>query len=182
MITFIRLSSSFMKVKSMDQGCCACVFVCVCVYVCARMYPSMCVCVRVCMYVCVLHGNFTHHYINTQLHARKQACTHIHVHTNNTHTHTHTRKQYVHANSSHSPIHIYKSVCTFLSTFMTCGYSDVFRKKGRVRKRPWLHGPSSSLNSKASSESRGFYENYKNTIFDFHDVVIFGIIAFINRA
>ena len=53
-------------------------------------------------------------------------------------------------------------------------------RKGRVRKRPWFQGPSSLLNSKASSESRkvcrGFYE------VDFHDIVIFGIIAFIKRA
>ena len=157
-----------------------CLFVCVCMCARACIHPCVYVCVCACMCVCCMVTShitiLTHSYMHASRHA------HIYMYTQTTHTQTHTRKQYVHTNSSHSPIHIYKSVCTFLSTFMTCGYSDVFRKKGRVRKRPWLHGPSSSLNSKASSESRGFYENYKNTIFDFHDVVIFGIIAFINRA
>ena len=48
-------------------------------------------------------------------------------------------------------------------------------RKGRVRKRPWLQGPSSPFNSKASSESwkvcRGFHEKLYSAIFEFCDVL-----------
>ena len=114
---------NFMKVKSVDQGCRACVNIYVCMCACVCMHVRACV-VRVCMCVCVcvcvrscvccmVTSAKIHHYINTQLHARMQASMHTYTCTqkNNMHTHTYmhtnsTHKQYVHTKKSHSPIHI----------------------------------------------------------------------------
>ena len=113
-------------------------------WVCAGVRMHMCACMCVCIHVCVccmVTSAKTHHYINTQLHAHKQACTNIHVHTNNTqitltHVHTNsTHKQYIHhkqCTQPHTQPHTHIQVCTFyqLLWYVATTYI-VFRKKKR---------------------------------------------------
>ena len=105
--------------------------------------------------------------------------THAYIHKQHTHMYTQT----VH-NTYTQTVHN-----TYTQTILTAPYTytsmymfnnDVatlisLERKGRVRKRPWLQGLSSPLNSKASSESwkvcRGFHEKLYNTIFEFRDVL-----------
>ena len=128
--------------SKIDESRLSCICVCVCG--CMRACACMCMCIHLCV-CCMVTSAKTYHYINTQLHAHKQACTYIHVHTNNTqttltHVHTNsTHKQYIQANSAHSP-YTYTSM-HILSTFMTCSYYIVFRKKKWIQEETLVTGP-----------------------------------------